>query len=102
MNQVKSKLKSQFAVDPNVGDVTLRYKPTSVQEDYFIPKRGDKSSTITTLQGGQNATAIEDIEYLQQKLFATIKVPKAYLNYTGDLTARATAAVQDVRFAKTI
>jgi len=54
------------------------------------------------LPGGVNATAIEDIQYLQNKLFATIKVPKAYLNYTGDLTARATAAVQDVRFAKTV
>ena len=102
MNQVKSKLKSQFVVDPQVGDVVLSYKPTSVQEDYFIPKRGDRKSQITTLAGGHNATAIEDIQYLQQKLFATIKVPKAYLNYTGDLTARATAAVQDVRFAKTV
>lgn len=102
MNQVKTKLKSQFVVDSSVGDVVLRYKPTSVQQDYFIPKRGDRKSEITTLPGGQNATAIQDIQYLQQKLFATIKVPKAYLNYTGDLTARATAAVQDVRFAKTV
>lgn len=102
MNQVKSKLKSQFIIDQNVGDVVLRYKPTSVQQDYFIPKRGDRKSQITSLPGGVNATAIEDIQYLQNKLFATIKVPKAYLNYTGDLTARATAAVQDVRFAKTV
>ena len=58
MNQVKAKLKSTFIVDQSVGDVTLSYKPTSVQEDYFIPKRGDKKSEIETLPGGQNATAI--------------------------------------------
>jgi hypothetical protein len=31
MNQVKAKLKSQFLVDTDVGDVALGYNPASVQ-----------------------------------------------------------------------
>lgn len=54
----------------------------SVDEDYFIPVRGSDSGTkIDTLAGGQNAAAVEDVAYIQKKLFAALKIPRAYLGY---------------------
>jgi hypothetical protein len=75
----------------------------SVDEDYYLPVRGSESGTkIDTLAGGQNATAIEDVEYIQKKLFAALKIPKAYLGYDEGLGAKATLSQEDVRFSRTI
>ena len=53
METIKTRLRRNQVVDPSSGRVDLRYNPLSVDEDYFIPVRGDKSSSIETLAGGQ-------------------------------------------------
>lgn len=54
----------------------------SVDEDYFIPVRGSESGTrIDTLAAGQNVGTVEDVAYIQKKLFAALKIPRAYLGY---------------------
>ena len=102
MEQIKTRLRRNQVVDPSSGRVDLRYNPLSVDEDYFIPVRGEKSSKIETLPGGQFTGDIDDVQYIQNKLFAALKVPKAYLGYEADLGSKATLAQQDVRFARTI
>jgi hypothetical protein len=71
-------------------------------EDFFIPVRGDRGSRIETLPGGENAAAIEDIEYLQNKLFISLGVPKSYLTAEEDLSGKSTLAQEDIKFARTI
>ena len=103
MHQAKSALRSSQVVDKKTGRVDLRYNPLSVDEDYFLPVRGGQDGTaIDTLAGGQNTTAIEDVEYIQKKLFAALKVPKAYLGYDEALSSKATLAQEDIRFSRTI
>ena len=103
MEQAQSTLKKSQVVDKNSGRVDLRYNPLSVDEDYFIPVRGGESGTrIDTLTGGTNATAIEDVEYIQKKLFSAIKIPKAYLGYDEGLGSKATLSQEDIRFSRTI
>ncbi len=103
MEQVQSTLKKAQVVDKSTGRVDLRYNPLSVDEDYYLPVRGSESGTkIDTLAGGANATAIEDVEYIQKKLFAALKIPKAYLGYDEGLGAKATLSQEDIRFSRTI
>ena len=103
LEQATSTLKRSTVVDKNSGKVDLRYNPLSVDEDYFIPVRGGDSGTkIDTLAGGQNTAAIEDVEYIQKKLFAALKIPRAYLGYDEDIGAKATLAQEDIRFSRTI
>ena len=103
MEQVQATLKKAQVVDRSTGRVDLRYNPLSVDEDYYLPVRGSESGTkIDTLAGGQNATAIEDVEYIQKKLFAALKIPKAYLGYDEGLGAKATLSQEDIRFSRTI
>lgn len=102
VEKVKNALKRQQIVDPNTGRVDLRYNPLSVDEDYFIPVRGDRSSDISTLAGGQFTGDIDDVQYIQNKLFAALKIPKAYLAYAEGEGSKATLAQMDVRFARTI
>ena len=103
LEQAKTSLKRSQIVDKTTGKVDLRYNPLSVDEDYFLPVRGSESGTrIDTLAGGQNAAAIEDVEYVQKKLFAALKIPKAYLGYDEEIGAKATLAQEDIRFSRNI
>lgn len=102
MEQVKTQLKRNTIVDPETGRVDLRYNPLSVEEDYILPKRGEQKSEISTLAGGQFTGDIEDVQYIQSKMFAAIKIPRAYLGYEDQLGSKATLAQEDVRFSKTI
>jgi hypothetical protein len=103
LEQAQSSLKRNTVVDKTTGQVDLRYNPLSVDEDYFLPVRGgDTGTRIDTLPGGSNAAAIEDVEYIQKKLFAALKIPKAYLGYDEDIGAKATLAQEDIRFSRSI
>ena len=103
VEQAQTSLKRNQVVDKDNGKVDLRYNPLSVDEDYFLPVRGGESGTrIDTLAGGQNTAAIEDVQYIQKKLFAALKVPKAYLGYDEEIGAKATLAQEDIRFSRTI
>jgi hypothetical protein len=103
LEQAQTSLKRNAVINKNTGEVDLRYNPLSVDEDYFLPVRGgDTGTRIDTLAGGSNTTAIEDVEYIQKKLFAALKIPKAYLGYDEDIGAKATLAQEDIRFSRTI
>ena len=45
---------------------------------------------------------LQDVEYLRDKLFAALKIPKAFLGYDENTEGKATLAAQDIRFARTI
>jgi len=103
LEQAQTSLKRNSVVDKASGQVDLRYNPLSVDEDYFLPVRGGESGTrIDTLPGGSNAAAIEDVQYIQKKLFAALKIPKAYLGYDEDIGAKSTLAQEDIRFSRSI
>ena len=103
MNKIIGKMKKIPVIDQNTGDYNLRYNMESTTEDYYLPVRGSDSGTaIETLQGLTNEGAIDDIEYLRNKLHAALKVPKAFLGYEENVGSKATLAAEDVRFARTI
>lgn len=103
MEQQRSALRSNQVIDRSTGRVDLRYNPMSVDEDYFIPVRGgDTGTKIDTLAGGQNTAAVEDVEYIQKKLFAALKIPKAYLGFDEALSSKATLAQEDIRFSRSV
>jgi hypothetical protein len=103
MEQAQTSLKRNKVADKGNGKMDLRYNPLAVDEDYFIPVRGGETGTkIDSLAGGSNAAAIEDVQYIQKKLFAALKIPKAYLGYDEEIGAKATLAQEDIRFSRTI
>ena len=80
----------------------LKYNVQNLLEDFYIPVRGNDQSTAIETIGGLQYDGIQDVEYLRDKLFAALKVPKAFLGYEKDLTGKATLAAEDIRFARTI
>jgi hypothetical protein len=103
MQQIINKMKKTPVIDQNTGEYNLKYNMESITEDYYLPVRGGDSGTaIDTLPGLGNEGAIDDIEYLKNKMMAALKVPKAFLGYDENIGSKATLAAEDVRFARTI
>lgn len=102
MQRIINKMKKVPFIDRNTGDYNLKYNMQNLTEDFYLPVRGgDSGTSIDNLQGLEYAT-IEDIDYLKNKLFAALKIPKAYLGYEENINGKATLAAEDVRFARTI
>jgi len=102
MQKIINKMKKVPFMDKNTGDYNLKYNIQNLTEDFFLPVRGGDSGTEIDTLGGLQYTAIEDIDYLKNKLFAALKIPKAYLGYDENVNGKATLAAEDVRFARTI
>ena len=103
MQKVMTQMKRNQVVDPTSGRVDLRYNPLSIEEDYFIPVRGQTHSRVENLGGGSYTGDIDDIKYLKDKLFAALKIPQAYLfRGEGAEEDKATLAQKDIRFARTV
>jgi hypothetical protein len=95
-------VKKAAIVDQRTGNKDYKYNPQNVTEDFFLPVRGDHHSRIDTLPGASNLGDIQDIEYLENKLFCSLVVPKAYLNFAEGLQGGTTLSQSDIRFARTI
>ena len=104
MQRIINKMKKIPVIDQSTGEYNLKYNMESVTEDYFLPVRGgDTGTEVETLPGLSNNDAIDDIEYLKNKLMASLRIPKAFLGYEEGLSGgKATLAAEDVRFARTI
>ena len=103
MQKVMTQMKRNSIVDETTGRVDLRYNPLSVEEDIYIPQRGNTSSRVETLPGGAMTGDIDDVKYLRDKLFSALKIPASYLSRgEGGDEDKTTLAQKDIRFARTI
>tara|TARA_R110000824_G_scaffold59863_9_gene160462 strand:+ start:588 stop:2450 length:1863 start_codon:yes stop_codon:yes gene_type:complete len=103
VQRIANKFKRDQVVDPQNGNVDLRYNQLAVDQDYFIPVRDPAAPMpIETLPGAQNLSEIADIEYIQKKLLAALRVPKAFLGFEDVVGEGKNLSLQDIRFARTI
>ena len=105
VEQFMQKTINQMKKTPYVGDdgqYNLKFNLQNMMEDFYLPVRGGDTSTRIETTKGLDYDGKADVEYLQQKLFAALKIPKAYFGYEGDLQGKATLAAEDIRFARTV
>ena len=102
MQRIINKMKKVPFVDRNTGDYNLKYNMQNLTEDFYLPVRGGDSGTSIDNLAGMEYASIEDIDYLKNKMFAALKIPRAYLGYEENVNGKATLAAEDVRFARTI
>ncbi len=102
MKRIIDKMKKAPVVDENTGEYNLKYNMQNLTEDFYLPVRGGDSGTAIDALPGLTYEAVEDIEYLRNKLLASLKIPKAFLGYEEEVGSKATLAAEDVRFARTI
>lgn len=103
MQRIVTSMKRNQVIDESTGRVDLRYNPMSIDEDYFIPVRGNTGGTrVESLPGGTYTGDIDDVKYLRDKLFSALKIPPSYLTQEGEGEDKTTLAQKDIRFARTI
>jgi hypothetical protein len=103
VQRVANKFKRDQIVDSRNGQVDMRYNQMAVDQDYFIPVRDPaQTNPIETLAGAQNLGEIADIEYIQKKMLAALRIPKAFLGFEEVVGDGKTLALMDIRFARTI
>ena len=103
VQRVANKFKRQAVPDPRNGQVDMRFNQMAVDQDYFIPVRdASAANPIDTLPGAQNLGEIADIEYIQKKLLAALRIPKAFLGFEEVVGDGKNLALMDIRFARTI
>ena len=102
MQKTISTMKRTPLMDQKTGEYNLKYNMQNVMEDFYIPVRGNDQATKIDTTKGLEYAAIEDVEYLREKLFAALKVPKAFMGYDENLSGKATLAAEDIRFGRTI
>jgi len=102
MQKILNKMKKTPIIDQATGEYNLKYNMQNITEDFFLPVRGGDSGTRIESLPGLTYEAIEDIDYLKNKMLAALRVPKAFIGYEESLGSKATLAAEDVRFARTI
>ena len=102
MQQVINKMKKVPYIDQKTGEYNLKFNMQNMLEDFYLPVRGGQSGTEIDSLSGMDFGGIEDVDYLKNKLFAGLKIPKAFLGYDETTEGKATLAAEDVRFARTI
>lgn len=101
MQEAMHRLKKKKFVDKN-GKLDLRASPMSMDQDFFLSMRDGRESTRVESLMGPSYQQVDDVQYFLWKLYAALKVPKAYMGYDENMPSKATLSQEDVRFARTI
>ena len=102
MQKTISNMKRTPYLDQKTGEYNMKYNMQNMMEDFYIPVRGNDTTTKIETTKGLDYDGIKDVEYLRDKLFAALKIPKAFLGYDETTEGKATLAAEDIRFARTI
>jgi hypothetical protein len=101
METMKMRFKKEKYANQN--RVDSRHNPLAVDEDFFIPIRGNQGTKVDTLKGAENLGEVDDVKYFRDKLLATLKVPKDYIvEYDKSAERKANLDQLDVKFARVI
>ena len=103
VQEIANNFKRTPIIDPMTGQVDLRKNFLDVSSDYFIPVRDPAApNPIETLQAAHNDTSMDDINYMQNKIFAAIRVPKQFINFQDAQGKGQNLSLADIRFARMI
>ena len=102
MQKAISKMKRTPYIDQTTGEYNLKYNMQNLMEDFYVPVRGNDTATKIDTLGGLQYDGITDVNYLRDKLFAALRIPKAFLGYDEKLQGKATLAAEDIRFGRTV
>ena len=102
LQEAKQRLKKRKFINPQTGKPDFRYSPLAMDEDFFVGSRDGKDQTRVDTLNGPAYQQVEDVQYFLSKLYAALKVPRAYLGYDENMPSKATLSQEDVRFAMTI
>ena len=106
LNQLKNRIKFEetISVKEKIYNSDLRQVPLG--DSIFIPTRnGIGNIDIKTVGGDVNLKDAIDLDYFKDKLFAALRIPKAFLGFSDEGTGgmiNTSLTRMDIRYARTI
>lgn len=106
LRQVKQAMSATETLDIKEGSYVGSRKPIPHGENIYIPVKAGKGEVTINSEGGDaDIKEIVDLEYWRNKLFAALKVPKAYLGFEesqpGGL-GNMSLTRMDIRYARSV
>lgn len=102
LDKLKAKLRKRRLMNPVTGKMDVGFNPLSIEEDIFVAVHSESKADVKVLQGDLTVGNLADLEYMQQKIFTGLKVPKTYLAHEKDTRTRAVVTEQDIQFARSV
>lgn len=105
LRSVMESYNNRMVYDVTTGEMRDDRRSLAMTEDFWLPRREGSSGTeITTLPGGQNLDAIEDIIYFQKKLYDALNVPRSRLDSDSGFNMGRSSEItnEELRFYKFI
>ena len=103
VQQIANNFKRSPVVDPMTGQVDLRRNFLDTSADFFIPVRTENAPTpIESLPAAQNITSMDDINYMENKVLAALRMPKSFLNFQEAQGKGQNLSIMDIRFCRMI
>lgn len=104
IKDLMSKFKNNMVYDTTTGSLSDRRNVMSMMEDYWLPRRdGGKGTEIETIEGQSSQEILEEVEYLRDKLWRALGVPRGRFgeNQTIGIFGRGVELQRDeYRFTK--
>lgn len=98
--QINAITKKEY-FNPN-GKLNERYQLLDMNANLFIPMQKSSASKVEQLAGVADIGSIEDVAFLNNRLFSALKIPKSFLGYEGDVSSKGMLSQQNVTFSKAI
>lgn len=102
MQEAMQSLKKKAFVNPKTGKMDLRYNPLAMDQDFFLAMREGREVARVEALNGPSYQQVDDVQYFLFKLYAALKIPRAYMGYDENMPSKATLSQEDVRFCRTI
>jgi hypothetical protein len=105
LREIMNRYRNKITYDSATGQIRDDRNHQHMLEDFWMPRReGNRGTEIQTLDGGQNLGEMEDVLYLQKKLYRALNVPIGRLQQEGGFSiGRAQEISRDeVKFNKFI
>jgi hypothetical protein len=100
----------QDAVQVSQRQDTHRDAPFSVMSDIYVSDswlklaagevKESRTRVVPIDPKNEGMTQIADVEYMENKLLSTLRVPKAHMGFERDVNAKATLTTQDIQYVR--
>ena len=105
LKELMNRYRNKLVYNQSTGEVRDDRNHLHMLEDYWLPRReGGRGTEISTLSGGQNLGQMDDVEYLQRKLYRALNVPMSRLETQNGFNMGRSAEItrDEVKFYKFI
>lgn len=102
LDRYRKYMRKRFMLNAETGTFRQEYRPHGILDDLYVPVQKDSAGGIDMLAGSANTDDIADVTHFRNKLFGSLRIPKGFMGFEGDISWKTALAQQDIRFARTV